>query len=427
MRKPLFRVAVYFIVALAIRIFVVAIWHYRPWAASADLGEYEALALAWSAGNPNIAPSGFVRSPLYPMFLALIFKLFGAGDYWALGIAQAVAGAMAVSLIGYCALRLAGKLSGDIAAAAAAFYPFFLYYVPGIASEAIYLLLSSAFLVALLLVVRTNSITIYHWLGVGVLGGLAALCKATILPILTLVGLVLGIFSHGLSTRLSRFILFTAGVLLPLFPWGLYNLTKGNGFVLSSSGGGVNFYLNNGPEAYDLYVVKGSGEAFASTSRFFFEQNMKKFQQDIKGLTIQEREHFFYKKAFNYIKEHPLRWFAVMAVKLREALRPWLRREFYGLWPSVASGALFMLLVIGAIAGFWHSLGTMEFRLSLTICLGYVIISTVFVPMIRYRFVIIDPLLIIWFAIGPIPYVMSNTIRYLLPKGTFLGMRFRQS
>ncbi|MEO5987329.1 MAG: glycosyltransferase family 39 protein, partial [Candidatus Eisenbacteria bacterium] len=72
----------------------------------ADTKEYEATALQFLSGHG--AQAGNPRAPVYPLFMALGFRLGGIGNYLAIRLLQLVPAVLLVHVSGQLARRIAG-------------------------------------------------------------------------------------------------------------------------------------------------------------------------------------------------------------------------------------------------------------------------------------------------------------------------------
>jgi 4-amino-4-deoxy-L-arabinose transferase-like glycosyltransferase len=95
----------------------------------ADPGDIQYGMLAFQRGI------GVEYAPLYPLFLRLVYRLFGAFNYNAVYMAQSVAGAFVPVLVYAAASRLGGRRAGLIAAILSALYPGFVFTARGMLVE----------------------------------------------------------------------------------------------------------------------------------------------------------------------------------------------------------------------------------------------------------------------------------------------------
>jgi len=85
-----------------------------------DMALYNSLAM--SDGIPTVPPPG------YPIFLRAIYSIFGAYNYKAVFVIQALVSSLTVLIIYWVSSRIAGFKAGVISAIITCFYPFFIAY-----------------------------------------------------------------------------------------------------------------------------------------------------------------------------------------------------------------------------------------------------------------------------------------------------------
>ena len=154
------------------------------------------------------------RPPLYPLFLAAFLRLFGQADLPAV-LGQAAVGTVSVVLTFLIASRLFGRRQGLVAALAAAIYPYYLNH-DTYRQEIVLLTLLTAAGVLFLLRAGAGA----GWadpLAAGVMLGLAALTRQTLLAFVPLAATWLGLFA---SRRRSRSVLLLLlGLAVVVSPW----------------------------------------------------------------------------------------------------------------------------------------------------------------------------------------------------------------
>jgi 4-amino-4-deoxy-L-arabinose transferase-like glycosyltransferase len=123
-KRPDRTIACIFLLGLVLRLSVSAVIDVIP-----DAGELQYNALAVKGGL------GAEYAPLYPLFLRLVYRLFGAFNVHALYAIQGVAGACAVPLMFAAVSRIGGRRAGVWAAVISALYPDFILYGRGIVTE----------------------------------------------------------------------------------------------------------------------------------------------------------------------------------------------------------------------------------------------------------------------------------------------------
>lgn len=108
-----------------------------------DMALYNELAM--SGGFPSSLPF------IYPLFLRLVYSIFGAYNYKAVFIIQAILSTFTVYLVYYVATKLKDKKAGLISASIAAIYPGFITYNLTTMTEAITLVLTMLLLASLVI------------------------------------------------------------------------------------------------------------------------------------------------------------------------------------------------------------------------------------------------------------------------------------
>ena len=204
----------------------------------------------WLSGlmHPDGKP---YRPPLYPLLLAGVYQLHGhvptAARLW-----QALLGTATCALLYACGRRLGGPGVGLVAAALAALYPLFIFFSGVLMSETLLVLLTTAVLWAALRWAAAP--TPKGAAAIGLLLGLAALCKAVVLAWLPL--LVWGIGRHGRQSGHSgtlHAVLTAAAALLVIAPWTWRNAVLEDRFIPISSNAGINLFIGHEPNATGLY------------------------------------------------------------------------------------------------------------------------------------------------------------------------------
>ncbi len=193
------------------------------------------------AGKPLEGP--YFRAPLYPWFLAGIYKTLGV-EPMTPRIVQAVLGAINCCLV-YVIGRLAfGALTAAIAGLTAASYWPLLYFDAELLLPVLEIFFFQGVIIALLLAHRTRGM--FWWLLAGLLLGAGALVRPNILILAPAVIVWLALLERERLARLLPAVaLFVLGVFAPILPVTIRNYVVGKDTVLIASQGGVNFYIGN--------------------------------------------------------------------------------------------------------------------------------------------------------------------------------------
>ncbi len=189
----------------------------------------------------------YFRAPLYPYYLAFISNLTGDSIYRLrfIGIILGSLLPVLILLLGLKIFRQA-KSVAYISAAAAVFYPTFLYFDASLLITSMMILLTT--LLVLLLYRCQEKPTAISFLTAGALLGLAALARPNIL----LLGLFLSVWVWlvlkpriGYRKAILNYLLLGLACLTVIAPITIRNYVISKDFVLISWQGGYNFFIGN--------------------------------------------------------------------------------------------------------------------------------------------------------------------------------------
>lgn len=187
----------------------------------------------------------FFRAPLYPYFLALIYKIFGIGFFMP-RVVQSLLGSLSCVLTYRLGRAILGENVGLIAGLIAAAYPLSIYYE----NE----LLIPALLIFLVLVAvqatrwaAARPAAKTRWLAAGIAWGLAAVTRPNVL-------LSVASLPVWLARKCRRYLAAAAGfgllgLALVISPVTARNYLVSRELVLIAWQGGYNFYIGNNPNA----------------------------------------------------------------------------------------------------------------------------------------------------------------------------------
>lgn len=350
----------------------------------------------YSLASDKTDPTAW-RPPLYPLFLASIYRVAGHG-YLPVRIVQAILSTLTVLLIVLWAYTLFGGVSACFSALIASVYPaFYAFYFSStsLLTETLYVLLFTGVLFTLYAYFNRPSWPLA--LVSGFLWGLSNLTRSASLPFVFVLPLILISLRYPLRQVLRYFGIVWLAVGLVGAPWMIRNYLVFHTFNPASSGIGPNLYGAYHPQNWD-----GIG-ANVWQETFLAEED----QLRSSGMSEAAREGYFFKKGLGFIREDPT-----------HALRLFLRRIFLYLDPTttlqrgehkkriVNGGYLFVLA--GTVAAFFLSVRRQKYRreiLSLGFIFGFFLLLHGFLGASeRYRFPN-EPILIILasFALSFLP------------------------
>ena len=254
----------------------------------------------------------FYQAPLYPYFLAVLMKLFGA-NLDVFRVVQIVLGSFACVFVTLGTARFFSVRAGVLAGILLALYPPAIFFDLIIQKTSVALFLMTA-LVALLS--RFDDVARVRW---PLLSGLClaalVLTRENALILLPCIGLwiLLPIASGTTAERGMRFALFLAGAAIILIPVGARNLSLGNQFLITTSQLGPNLFIGNNPDADGRYrpLVEGRGDVKheRNDARLLAERAMGK------SLQPGEVSGYWVDQTVGYIKTQPGDWLRLIAHK----------------------------------------------------------------------------------------------------------------
>jgi len=277
-----------------------------------DGRQYDAWAQRIAAGD-WIGRDVFYQSPLYPYFLAVIFKLSGH-HLFIVRLLQAAMGACSCVLLGFAARRFVGPAAALAAAGLLAIYPPAIFFDGLIQKASLDLLLITGTLALLAeFMVRRD----WKWIaGAGLALGLLALNRenARVLYFVVAGWLLFGFRDVVFRGRLKWALAFTVAVACVLVPVGLRNYQVGGEFLLSTSQFGPNFYVGNHTGASGSYEPLLSGRGDAEYER----RDAVRLAEQAAGrpLSASEVSSYWWRRTVADIRTEPLSWLRLVGRKL---------------------------------------------------------------------------------------------------------------
>jgi len=213
-----------------------------------DMFQYDALAesmrlgqgYTWYGGIPTAA-----RAPLYPLFLAIIYSLFGH-QFLTARIVQAIVGSFLPVVVYVLGRGMFEERVARIAAWVVVVYPLFLVYPLALATENLFFLLVPLMILCLLRAMDTSRRAYY--LLAGVLLGMSILTRSVIAGFVVLILPWLWYYGSSRTEALKNWIVIVLCVAALTVPWSIRNSMLHGQFVFVESNLGFNLYLGYHPD-----------------------------------------------------------------------------------------------------------------------------------------------------------------------------------
>ncbi|HEY3294073.1 MAG TPA: tetratricopeptide repeat protein [bacterium] len=360
------------------------------------------------AGGHGQPPGPFWLSPLYPMFMSWIFMGLGTHAISVVVIAQFVLSLATMGIVVYYTYRLFGAPAALAAGALAALYGPWVYYDGVMLSASLILFLNA--LLLLLLITRSGLVLeedapepaakpgmdALVWVGLGILTGLSALARPSILIFGAVLIAVLVLKKHMPFYR--RAAIYVAAMALVLIPVLVRNYKVSGSLILTTSSGGVNFFIGNHAGASGMY------DEVPWINSFDPQREAEGYRMEAGRLlghevSLNEASRYWGSRAFGEIVRDPAGWLRLMFRKLwltvqREEIANNLSfRGVAGFTPILGAlpvrwGLLFPLAVTGAFLA-WRK--RRDLKMLWLYGASYIVVSLIFFSASEYRF----PLLLI--------------------------------
>ncbi len=264
----------------------------------------------------------FFRAPLYPYFLALIYKMFGHSLH-AARFVQFLIGSLGCVLVYLIGKKIFNPTVGRIAGVIASFYGILIYFEGELLLEGLSVFLNLLLVLAVILAKAKPSYG--RWLLCGVLLGLSALCRPNVL--LVGVAFLFWMSYHFASSpepserrnqayRRSLFygLCFALGAILVISPVTARNYFKGHDLVLIASQDGMNFYIGNNPQSDGVSAFLPGAR---STWWGLHDDATRMAEASLhRNLRPSEVSGFWYKQGMKFMTDHPLDFLKLMLEKL---------------------------------------------------------------------------------------------------------------
>ncbi|HZI95379.1 MAG TPA: glycosyltransferase family 39 protein [Patescibacteria group bacterium] len=287
-----------------------------------DLGYYHDWAVRIAAGD-WIGKDVFEQSPLYAYFLAIVFKLFGAGLLMP-RLIQIVVGSLTCVLIYRTGRLVVSPVAGLVAGLMAAVYGPFLFYDGMLMKE----VFSVFFMSAMVYQLHAGNASQRGMLATaGLCLGLAALVRDNMILLAAPIALWLMIdpwIRHDrtrsrrswerIKEGIQRVASFAIGILLIVVPVAARNYHVSGELVPLTAGGGEVFYIGNNPDADGRY----SPPLFVRASSVVEHEDFRREAARRLGhaVTRQEASSYWLHQGLDWIRDNPRDWLALLGRKL---------------------------------------------------------------------------------------------------------------
>jgi len=356
----------------------------------------------------------YFRGPLYPYFLAVIYKIAGDSIFWTRFL-QIIIGSFSAVMVFLMGKKLFSQTIGIIAGFAYAAYGTIIFYETMFLIPVLYiflLLISFYYLICIEKQTRLKS-----WLLAGILLGLAAIARPNILLLTPLIMLWIYFGFRKLAGSKKTIIplVYFLGILIPVLSVTVRNYSVTGQFILISSQGGVNLYIGNNPDTEGLTMLMPEVRLDESMSWSRFAGATREAAESETGtkLTAAEESSFWTKKALDFIISNPGKFISITFKKLiyffvgfenSDNADIYFSRNYSSLFSVLfwqtplyfPFGLIFPLAVLGLISQ-WNR--RRELTLLFIMIVGYIPTVILFLVTARHRLPVL-PFMLLFSAAG---------------------------
>ncbi len=350
-----------------------------------ELGWNVASGKGYVVENPFLSsgvPYYSWRPPLFPLFLAFIYRLFGH-SYLAAKIGLAVVGTLALFYVYVIARELFSEEEGWFSSLLCGVYPTFIFFTGYLTPETLTMFCLLAFCASLL--IAQSRIDCWHWALAGFWLGACILCRTIMVLFFIFVLAWMFILQIERKRPGMCFFIFSLSMCLTILPWVWRNWRMHKVFLLHSTDSGQALYINNNPYSF---TVEPSGTAFVYDS------------EEVGRLSELDATRLLSSRAISFIKNNPGLFALYVSRRFLNFWRPlpytvsgpgkaYTRR--HQIFSLLYTGPVFALAILGILMGIsnWRKLSLLYFLI------GYYSGSYILVrAIIRYRMPL-EPFLII--------------------------------
>ena len=254
----------------------------------------------------------YFRAPLYPWFLAGVYRLVGA-DGIAPRVAQAALGALSCATLFLLGRVVFSRAVGVIAGLAAATYWILIYFDAELLISVLIVFLDLWLLLALIVASRRRRA--WLWLVSGLLLGLSAIARPNILLFApALVAWIALLYRPAWRSALGYAACLFVGCMAPILPITIRNYVVGKDAALIATQAGVNFYIGNNPAADGMSaVIPGDPTEWWPCYYAQIERAEKALGRKLKGSEV---SRWYARQTWRFMAEQPAAAAALLLAKV---------------------------------------------------------------------------------------------------------------
>jgi hypothetical protein len=356
-----------------------------------------AISIINGTGYPAHGSLPFVRPPLYPFLLSIVYSFFSHETFLTARIVNVLLDT-AACFVFYKLILLIwnNRRTAILSSLVYIFNPLYLFFCVRVRVEALFILLVAT---GVYFLIKEYKKGFPAWINVVLIGGtfgLAILCRSNATMILLLIPLWLVYLNLNNWRRGLRLgIGFALGCVLIIAPWSIRNYYKYGELIIITDGFGYAFWISNTKIKLDDLNARNYQEYLEADTRLWEET--AQVEEEVQGKSYRERDNHYTNLALQYIRNNFPTWLWLNVLKFAEFWSPLARIDMQG---SKAFAALpFGLLMFFGMFFYIKNFFDRDFDINIWLLIAILIVtSTVTGVMtwssVRFRVPLVDAYLI---------------------------------
>ncbi len=290
-----------------------------------------AISIINGTGYPAHGSLPFVRPPLYPFLLSIVYFFFSHETYLTARIVNVVLDT-AACFVFYKLIMLIwnNRRTAVLASLIYIFNPLYLFFSARVRVEALFILLVAAGVYFLIKEYKKNFPAWLNIILIGGIFGLAILCRSNATMILLLIPLWL-VYSNLKNWRKGALLGlgFALGCALIIAPWSIRNYYKYGELIIITDGFGYAFWISNTNLKLDDLNARTYQEYLDSDTRLW--KATAQVEEEVRGKSYRERDNHYTNLTFQYIRNNFPTWLWLNVLKFAEFWSPLARIDMQGI------------------------------------------------------------------------------------------------
>ncbi len=267
-----------------------------------------------AGGTPGT--DAFFRGPMYPYFLAALYKVSGNSIAFAVFV-QHILGALTAGLVYLTARELFSRTVALVAGLAVASYWVLIYMEGDLLVETLFIFFNAASLLFLTMGIRRRGL--WQLAAGGLALGLATITRPSVMVFFPAIPLAIWFAwrseARGKRGWVAQTVVVAVACALPIMPVMIRNFKVAHAIVPVGASGGVNFYIGNNPASDgSTAIVPGTRADWWGG----YDDAIAIAEKDTgKKLKLAEVSDYYFDRGFQFIKTHPSEATALMLKKFQ--------------------------------------------------------------------------------------------------------------